>query len=1711
MTIDETLPPSKTSPLVDDDLDEEEAIKVTEKKSLENDIVDETLEIDEIVNIKESRNHPLENGTGIEIVVYADSDHAGDYMDRKSTSGICTFVGCCLTSGFSKKQSALTISTTEAEYVSVEKALPRTIANADGTSTSTIPGLVTTEEKAQKKNDVKAKSMLLMALPNEHLLTFSQYKDAKSLFEAIQARFDGNDATKKTQKTLLKQMYENFNAPSKESLDSIFNMLQKIVSQLAILDLDIMSIDDLYKNFKIVEHEVKRTITPSSSSGSQNMAFLSSSGSTNKVDTANIQVSTISTLVSTVSSHDNTTNLSDATMYAFLANQPNGSQLVHEDLEQIYEDDLEEIDLKWQLALLSMKARRPRNQDSSRKTVNVEDISSKAMVVIDGVSFDWSYMADNEVPTNMDLMAFSDSKFQHLEFEGYGPKANKSVCVDTSNKIKKAPDAPIIKDWVSDSDEDESEVMVLKSDNVQHKHERANQPRKVSQNPKNNRTKFLPKSRIVPISTAKQSSSKAAAPVSVARPINTAAPKRMIIKNMMEDLLLLQTVLNETRDKKNNVLFTETECLILSSDFKLPDESQVLLKVPRKNNMYSFDLKNVVPSKGLTCLFAKATNDESNLWHRRLGHINFKTMNKLVKGNLFCGIKRIKREFSNAKTPQQNRVAKRKNMTLIEASRTMLEDLLLPIPFWAEAVNTACYVQNKVLVTKPHNKTPYELLIGISPIISFMRPFGCPVTILNTFDHLGKFDGKADEGFLVGYSINSKAFRVYNSRTRNVEKNLHVNFLENKPNVAGSGLEWLFDIDSLINLMNYQPISVGNRTNGNVGSKINSDVGQAGKDVKSASTPMETHKPLSKDADGTNVDVHLYRSMIGSLMYLTSSRPDIMFVVCACSRFQVQPKVSHMHVVKRIFRYLKGQPTLGLWYPKDSPLELKAYFDNDYAGASLDRKSTTGGCQFLGSRLISWQCKKQTIVTKIHVDNESAICVVNNHVYHSKTKHIEIRHHFIRDSYEKRLINDKKELAIPRQTTTGKEFANLLMAGSLPKTISAKSNDNTEFHKIVDFLPSCSITYALTAVVISESSVRSDLLFDDKDGITCLTNDEIFKNLALMRYEPLSTKLTFQKGTIGGTYAQTRSERLLEKPNEPPLSEGHTSGSEEGRMEHTVKLTDTVPPTPHDSPLTEGYTPESDVGRLRLDDLMDICIPFSNRVTTLENELSRTKDVYHKAFITLTKRLKKLETQLKQKRRKAVIHSLDEEEPSVDIEDSPKQGMMIEELGKDKNVNLASEQGEVKETTEPSKDDDDVTIAETLLNIKRRTTKDKGKGIMQETEIPKKIKKRELIQLSLNEELAQKLHAKELAKETASQEQEKYNLEKTLELQRQLDQRREDVTQEVMKRSGFHLQQESLKKQKLDEQIEEEVEAQTDSDQEVEEMKLYMRIVPDEEIAIDVIPLATKPPVIVEYKIVKEGKTSTYHIIRADESTKRYNSLINLLENIDREDFATLWKLVKDKHGNTRPEEVSVPSRGLYKTKPPSPKVIKTLIQVLRQGQETHTKNKKTIVVGENEILTREIQTHMKSWVDIIRKNAICLGGHKDYVSACLCHMLYYIETSTPHNLAFFILKRMEKTRFKLKNLLPYGMLLNRLFKHVVSVSPKLAFDHYLSHDRAMHLLAPHYERKTRADQGKERPRELNASSSSFTLNHPSSSQPLDDSIDENDDESFYSNPFSSF
>nr|GEV31094.1 hypothetical protein [Tanacetum cinerariifolium] len=818
-------------------------------------------------------------------------------------------------------------------------------------------------------------------------------------------------------------------------------------------------------------------------------------------------------------------------------------------------------------------------------------------------------------------------------------------------------------------------------------------------------------------------------------------------------------------DKKNSVLFTNTECLVLSPNFKLPDENQVLFRIPRENNMYNVNLKNIVPSGDLTCLFALETIDESNLWHRRLAHINFKTINKLVKGNLVRGLptkvfennhtcvacKKGKQHRASCKTKLASSVdqplfrlymdlfrptfvkslnkksyclvitddysrftwvfllaTKDETTPILKTFLTGLENQLslkvkvIRSDNGTEFKNFVLYQlcglkgikrefnvprTPQVLVTKHHNKTPYELLHGRTLSIGFMRPFGCPVTILNTLKPLGKFQGKVDEGFLVGYSVCSKAFRVFNSRTRIIQETLHVNFLENKPNVAGTGSTWLFDIDSLTRTMNYQPVHAGNQTNSCAGFQDNFDAKKAGEeviqsyilflvwsvgstnpqnnaddaafdrkehdfdlkkhedlnaefqdcsennsnevnaasskvptvgqnslnitntfsvagpfntavsptygktsDIDASQLPDDPYMPVLEDiiysddedvvgaeADFNNLESsipvspipttrihkdHPVSQIIGDLSLPTQTRSltravqdqgglsqmfgnDFHTCMFACFLSQEEPKrlnylmekeqlvpngfteikkdergivirnkarlvaqghtqeeginykevfapvarieairlflayasfmgfmVYQMDVkstflygnieeevyvcqpsgfedpdhpdkvykvvkalyglhqalrawyetlatyllengfhraderqvldefygrthillgssgklastpidtekpllndpdVKRIFRYLKGKPHLGLWYPKDSPFDLIAYSDSDYAGASLDRKPTTGGCQFLGCRLISWQCKKQIVVATSSTEAE---------------------------------------------------------------------------------------------------------------------------------------------------------------------------------------------------------------------------------------------------------------------------------------------------------------------------------------------------------------------------------------------------------------------------------------------------------------------------------------------------------------------------------------------------------------------------------------------------------------------------------------------------------------------------------------------------------------------------------------------------------------------
>nr|GEU36135.1 ribonuclease H-like domain-containing protein [Tanacetum cinerariifolium] len=790
----------------------------------------------------------------------------------------------------------------------------------------------TSEQRLARKNKLKAHGTLLMALPYKHQLKFNIHKDAKTLTEAIEKRFGGNKETKKVQKTLLKQQYENFSGLSSESLDQIHDRMQKLISQLELLG-ESLSQEDINLNLNIYEAEVKSSSTTSTTT--QNIAFVSSQNT-------------------------DITNESVSAVVVFLL-QSNSPQLDNDDLKQIDADDLEEMDLKWQMAMLTMRARRSlkdtrRNVpvEAQRRNVLVETSTSNALVSqCDGVgSYDWSFQAEEE-PTNYALMAFTSSNSSSSDnekaeqkrdeltlkldkFQTSSKNLSQLLESQTNDKTGLGYDNQVFTSFVFDYDEmfsSESDVSMPtslvydrnKSEegyhvvpplytgtfmpykpnlvfhdastvnetiptafNVEHKDDSKGEPK---------HTQIAP-SFVQPtehVKTPRPSIKKVEYPIPADhlkidilnsrghrnsrnrkacffwqyalkdKEVIDSGCSRYMIGNMsyltdfeeindgyvafrgnpkggkitgkgkirtgkldfddvyfVKDLKFNLFSVSQMCDKKNIVLFTDTECIVLSFDFKLSDANHVLLRVPRENNMYNVDLKNIVPSGDLTCLFVKATLDESNLWHIRLGHINFKIMNKLVKGNLVRGLsskvfknihtcvtckkgkqhrascktmpvssvsqplqrmKGIKREFSVAKTPQHNGIVVRKNRTLIEAARTMLADSLLPIPFWDEAVNTSCYVHNRVLVTKPHNKTPYELLLGRTPSIGFMRPFGCLVTILNTVDPLGKFNGKADEGFLVGYYI------------------------------SRSGPTWLFDIDTLTKSMNYQIVLAGNQHN----------------------------------------------------------------------------------------------------------------------------------------------------------------------------------------------------------------------------------------------------------------------------------------------------------------------------------------------------------------------------------------------------------------------------------------------------------------------------------------------------------------------------------------------------------------------------------------------------------------------------------------------------------------------------------------------------------------------------------------------------------------------------------------------------------------------------------------------------------------------------------------------------------------------------------
>nr|GEV72956.1 hypothetical protein [Tanacetum cinerariifolium] len=846
--------------------------------------------------------------------------------------------------------------------------------------------ITTAEENAQRRLKVKAISTLMMGISNEYRLKFNSIKDAKKLLEDVEKRFGGNAATKKTQRNLLKQQYENFTAPSSKMLDQTFDRLQKPVSQLELLeeklsqedvnqkllrslspewnthvvvwrnkvDLDIMSMYDLYNNLKVYEPEVKGM--SSLSLNTQNMAFVSFSNnntsSTNrKVNTAQAVntahgVSTANTQVNAAYS-TNINNLNDDVICSFFASQPNNPQLIHEDLEQIHPDNKEEMDLRWQMAMLTMRARRflkkiGRNLTSSKKSRQQEQGKLKkecacgniyfyALVSCDGVGgYDWSDQA-NEGPTYA-LMAFSSS-------------SSNSKIVDNCKKVLgyenyNAVPPPYIGNFMTPT----PDLSFTGLDEFVNKH-------------------------VVEYCKAKSSEEE---PKKIVRP---SIAKIEFVKSKQQEKTARKTVKQVEQNRTPTLSFMRPfgcPVTILNTIDHLGKFDGKADEGSRPDWLFDIDALTRTMNYEPIVAVPKSSHDDGS----KPSSDNGKKIDEDPSKESECN-DQDKKDNVNS-TNNVNIVSSTVNVAGTNEDNVVGEKISIELPFdpnmhalenvsifnflsddedddaVADMNNLDTTIQfSPILTTRIHkdhlldqvirdlqsfaqtrnmskNLKEHGFVSTIQQITNHKDLQNCLFACFLSQEELKKIEEEVYVCQPPGFKDPDFPDRVYK-----VKKALYR--LHQAPRALYETLStYLLDnrfqrgkIDKTLFIKRHKVKQKKDRifiSQDKYVAKILKKFGFT--KVKTASTPMETQKPLLKDEDG--------------------------------EEYQVNPKVSHLHAVKRIFRYLKGQPKLGLWYPIDSSFDLVAYTDSDYAGASLDRKSTIEDCQFLRCTLISWQWKKQT-------------------------------------------------------------------------------------------------------------------------------------------------------------------------------------------------------------------------------------------------------------------------------------------------------------------------------------------------------------------------------------------------------------------------------------------------------------------------------------------------------------------------------------------------------------------------------------------------------------------------------------------------------------------------------------------------------------------------------------------------------------------------------
>ncbi|GJZ32134.1 putative ribonuclease H-like domain-containing protein [Tanacetum coccineum] len=1341
-----------------------------------------------------------------------------------------------------------------------------------------------------EEKERKARTLLLMAVPKDHLRRFHGMDDAKEIWAAIKTRFGGNANSKKMQKAVLKQQFEAFTISAKESLEKGYDRFQKLLSQLDALgagvsdedanhkflrslppawdslamtmrtkkNIDTLSIDDLYNNLSVFEQDIQKT--SSSSLTSDNVAFLSQAKASSSKHKPSLNSGSYSsyTTSSSKATPTATPGLADEVIHSFLATNADDVDLIHEDLDQIDDLDLEEMDINWQIAMTAIKIKKfykktgtkdGSRQEASRgqdfKPVRTE---KEALMTIDEGQINWvEQTTDEEI--NHALMAFTvnnenwnQSKAKDIGCKaGFLLKGNHAfVCGSLSHLIKES-------DYYGNKWQEKAALRAkrrlghLNFKNL-NKLVKGNLVRGLpSKSFKNDHT-------CVACQKGKQhkASCKAKIDIYVTHPLHTLhmdlfGPTSVRSINHASYCLVITDDCSRFQ-KRSLTLYVadheeaeETPVCGFSYFIKqlkgarlhaLKHLGPVPTKTPTSTNLvntgggnvntgnkqvspdhieavspsahnveevFSDDDNDDMPEiriydKSSEGIFEQASYDDEGVitdfnnlpdkvdvitnptlrihnahpQSQILGDPNTpvqtrSSLKKITEAHALVSYIQA-HQRSNHKDQQHclfacflSQFEPRKVTEALEDGswvEAMQEELLqfklqqvwvlVDLPTGAKVIGTKWVYRNKkdergVVVRNKARLVAQEVYVSQPPGLALI------LNILEKNTRCNQWSKKALYGLhqapRAWYATLSTFLEKHGYKRGTIDKTLFIRRNENDIMLVqvyvddiifgSTNKSWCAEFESLMQ-SRFKMSSMGELTfflglqvkQNKEGIFISQDkyVAEILKKfdlvhVKAAITPMETKMPLTKDEEAFDVDVHLYRSMIGSLMYLTASRPDIMYAVCVCSRFQVTPKTSHLNVVKRIFKYLKGKPNLGLWYPRESPFDLEAFSDSDYGGSNLDRKSTTGGCQFLGQRLISWQCKKQTIVatstteaeyvaaanccgqvlwvqnqlldygfnfmnTKIHIDNESTICIVKNPVYHSKTKHIEIRHHFIRDCYEKKLISVEKihtDLNVADLLTKpfdGPRFNYLVVSIGIAwmKGRSAKycdkhnqvgflrkPDESAGFAEIVDFLRGSNLRYALTAnptiydslvkqfwqsatantkadgsleinatidtirYTISEASIRDSLQLEDATRITMLLNDELFEGMG-------------QTGTRTlGCGSIQPSHHTLSQHQYHYLYYTHPHLSQ--HQYPTYSYTYITTPTP---PATE--------------------------LQQLELDLKTTKLNMGNAIVKLVKKVKKLEGFMK--RRNLVLTDSEEEEPEAqgrksqdDPQDSSVQGL----------------------------------------------------------------------------------------------------------------------------------------------------------------------------------------------------------------------------------------------------------------------------------------------------------------------------------------------------------------------------------------------------------------------------------------------------------------------